>query len=42
MLTGINAGARKMLILTEGVIPYLTPKDVGSLADDLRGLDTSY
>ena len=39
MLADINGRATKMLILTEGVVPYLTPEDVGSLADDLRALD---
>jgi methyltransferase (TIGR00027 family) len=35
-LTGINAQAGKILVLTEGVTPYLTDGDVGELADDLR------
>jgi methyltransferase (TIGR00027 family) len=39
MLAGVNARAKKMLVLTEGVIPYLSVADVGSLADDLRALD---
>jgi methyltransferase (TIGR00027 family) len=39
MLAGVNARAKKMLVLTEGVIPYLSVEDVGSLADDLRSLD---
>jgi methyltransferase (TIGR00027 family) len=39
MLAGVNARARKMLVLTEGVIPYLSVEDVGSLADDLHSLD---
>jgi methyltransferase (TIGR00027 family) len=39
MLAGVNARAQKMLVLTEGVIPYLSVEDVGSLADDLRSLD---
>ncbi len=30
------AKSGKTLVLTEGVIPYLSTKDVGSLADDLR------
>ncbi len=34
-----NAGAKKLLVLTEGVVPYLTAEEVGALADDLRGLD---
>lgn len=32
----MNARAKKVLILTEGVTPYLTSEQVASLADDLR------
>ncbi|MBP7737676.1 MAG: class I SAM-dependent methyltransferase [Spirochaetes bacterium] len=32
----INSSSRGILVLTEGVIPYLTNEDAGSLADDLR------
>jgi methyltransferase (TIGR00027 family) len=39
MLSRINARATKLLVLAEGVIPYLTAEEVGSLADDLRTLD---
>lgn len=35
-LAGIGAHAHKILVLTEGVTPYLTEADVGKLADDLR------
>jgi len=35
----VNARAGAVLILTEGVTPYLTEDDVGALADDLRGMD---
>lgn len=35
----INARATKMLILTEGVVPYLSEEEAASLADDLRALD---
>jgi methyltransferase (TIGR00027 family) len=35
----LNAGAKKMLILTEGVVPYLSIEEAASLADDLRALD---
>jgi methyltransferase (TIGR00027 family) len=35
-LAGVNAQAGKILVLTEGVTPYLTDEDVGDLADDLR------
>jgi methyltransferase (TIGR00027 family) len=33
-----NARAKKMLVLTEGVIPYLNEDDVASLAEELRAL----
>ncbi len=39
VLRSANAQSRKMLILTEGVVPYLTNEDVGALADELRALD---
>jgi len=39
MLSRINARAKKLLILTEGVVPYLSVEDVGALADDLKALD---
>ena len=41
MLAGVDASAKKMLVLTEGVIPYLTEEDVGALADDLRALKSA-
>ena len=39
MLAGVDARAKKMLVLTEGVVPYLTVAAVGALAGDLRSLD---
>ncbi len=36
LLEGIHAHAKKLLILTEGVLPYLTDEEVGLLADELR------
>ena len=39
VLRNANAQAGKMLVLTEGVVPYLTNDDVGALADDLAALD---
>ena len=39
MLAEIGARSKNMLVLTEGVIPYLSVEDVAVLADDLRGLD---
>jgi len=35
----IHARAKKMLVLTEGVVPYLSVEEVGSLADDLKTLN---
>ena len=35
-LADMSAGATKMLVLTEGVVPYLSEADVAELADDLR------
>ena len=37
-LANTSANANKILVLTEGVIPYLTESDVAELADDLRAL----
>jgi len=37
-----NAGSKRLLILTEGVVPYLSPDEAGSLADDLRNLDRAH
>jgi methyltransferase (TIGR00027 family) len=39
LLAASNARAKKLLVLTEGVIPYLTNEQVGQLADDLHALD---
>ncbi len=39
MFTSVNARAKKMLVLTEGVVPYLSVEEVGSLADDLKALE---
>lgn len=39
MLTNVNARASKLLVLTEGVIAYLSVDEVASLANDLRTLD---
>ncbi len=38
-LSRIMGQAEKILVLTEGVTPYLTETDVGDLADDLRKMD---
>lgn len=38
LLAGIDAAAEHLLVLTEGVVPYLQTADAGRLADDLRGL----
>ena len=39
MFADVNRRAANLLILTEGVITYLSAEEVGSLADDLRRLD---
>ncbi|HEY1799914.1 MAG TPA: SAM-dependent methyltransferase [Terriglobales bacterium] len=39
LFTSINARAKKVLVLTEGVIAYLSVEEVGSLADDLKMMD---
>jgi methyltransferase (TIGR00027 family) len=39
LLAGVDGRARKLLVLTEGVVPYLSLEEAGSLADDLRRLD---
>ncbi|HWO32355.1 MAG TPA: SAM-dependent methyltransferase [Candidatus Acidoferrum sp.] len=39
VLASINARATKLLVLTEGVVSYLSVEEVGSLADDLKTLD---
>jgi len=36
LFADIAARGRKVLVLTEGVVPYLSVEDVGSLADELR------
>jgi methyltransferase (TIGR00027 family) len=36
LFADVSARAGKILVLTEGVIPYLTNEDVAELADDLR------
>jgi methyltransferase (TIGR00027 family) len=39
MLAAVDARTRKMLVLTEGVVPYLNEEQGASLADDLRALE---
>jgi methyltransferase (TIGR00027 family) len=39
LFSRINAQARKVLVITEGVIPYLTNEQTASLARDLRAQD---
>ncbi len=39
LLADINARAKKMLVLTEGVVPYLSNEEAASLADDLKALE---
>jgi methyltransferase (TIGR00027 family) len=38
-LASLDVQAKRMLVLTEGVVPYLTEEEAGVLADDLRTLD---
>lgn len=42
VFANINARATKMLVLTEGVVPYLSLEEAASLADDLRTLDRAW
>jgi len=39
VFTRVNDRAKKLLVLAEGVISYLSVDEVGSLADDLEALD---
>jgi methyltransferase (TIGR00027 family) len=39
LLAAVNARAKRLLVLTEGVLPYLSVEEAGVLADDLRGMD---
>ena len=39
VLADANARAKKLLVLTEGVVHYISIEDAGSLAYDLRNLD---
>ena len=40
LFTNTNGRVSKLLILTEGVVPYLSNEEAGSLADDLKMLDS--
>jgi len=39
LFADVAGRAKEILVLTEGVIPYLSEDDVGALADDLRKVD---
>jgi len=39
LLANINDRVKKLLVLTEGVVPYLSIEEAGSLADDLKMSD---
>lgn len=39
LLASVNAHAKTILILTEGVVPYLSIDEAAALADDLRSLE---
>jgi methyltransferase (TIGR00027 family) len=41
LLEFVNARTRQMLVLTEGVVSYLSLKEAGSLAEDLRALNNA-
>ena len=41
-LSEINAGSQRILVLTEGVVPYLSVEDAAVLADDLRRMDKTH
>lgn len=38
-LAGLDAQAQRLLVLTEGVVPYLEVEEAAALADDLKALD---
>lgn len=38
LFTKLDARAKRLLVLTEGVVPYLDNAEAGALADDLRAL----
>jgi methyltransferase (TIGR00027 family) len=38
LLADVDARGKKLLTLTEGVIPYLSVEEVGALADDLKAI----
>lgn len=40
-LSSLTARSKNLLVLTEGVVPYLDNEQVGTLADDLRNLASS-
>jgi methyltransferase (TIGR00027 family) len=37
-LAGVDASSKRILVLTEGVVPYLSEEEAATLADDLREL----
>jgi methyltransferase (TIGR00027 family) len=39
LFAAVNARAQRLVILTEGVVPYLSNEEAASLADDLRAMD---
>jgi methyltransferase (TIGR00027 family) len=39
LFASVNARAKTLLVLTEGVVPYLSTEEAAVLADDLRALD---
>jgi O-methyltransferase involved in polyketide biosynthesis len=39
LFSRVNVQANKILVLTEGVVPYLSVEETASLADDVRALN---
>jgi methyltransferase (TIGR00027 family) len=39
LFASVNARTKRMLVVTEGVVPYLNTEEAASLADDIRALD---
>jgi methyltransferase (TIGR00027 family) len=42
LLSKVNSASQRILVLTEGVVPYLGVEDAAVLADDLRRMDKTH
>jgi methyltransferase (TIGR00027 family) len=42
LLADVDENSKHILVLTEGVVPYLTVEDVGALADDIRRMKAAH